>query len=307
VVGSNGGVLATREVVQQADLVIFVGCRAGSTTTEHWRYPTRNVPIVHIDIDPSVISANYQTAHAVVGDAQLVLEALYAVLSASMMGRARSNFDGRAAVARARKAKFDAFHKLAAEHTRPIRPERVLSELHRVLPHDAVVVADPGTPCPYVSGYYEVVEAGRSFITNRAHGALGYSMAAAAGAWFGRPSARCVSLMGDGSFGFTVGELETLMRYKVPLLMVVFSNATYGWIKASQKASYGSRYFAVDFSRTEHARVAAEYGVKTWKVEDPDVLGGVLGKAVEWGGPALVDVVTQSLEEAEAPVLQWMG
>jgi acetolactate synthase-1/2/3 large subunit len=113
--------------------------------------------------------------------------------------------------------------------------------------------------------------------------------------------------MGDGSFGFTVGELETLMRYKVPLLMVVFSNATYGWIKASQKASYGSRYFAVDFSRTEHARVAAEYGVKTWKVEDPDVLGGVLGKAVEWGGPALVDVVTQSLEEAEAPVLQWMG
>ena len=53
--------------------------------------------------------------------------------------------------------------------------------------------------------------------------------------------------MGDGSFGFAVGELETVVRCKVPLLMIVFSNATYGWIKASQKASYGRRYFSVDF------------------------------------------------------------
>jgi acetolactate synthase-1/2/3 large subunit len=176
-----------------------------------------------------------------------------------------------------------------------------------VLPPDAIVVADPGTPCPYASAYYPMRVAGRHFITNRAHGALGYSMAAAAGAWFGRPSTKCVSLMGDGSFGFTVGELETIVRYKVPLLMIVFSNSTYGWIKASQKASYGQRYFSVDFSRTEHARVAAEYGVKTWKVEDPQALGGVLAQAAEHGGPALVDVVAQSLEDAAAPVLQWMG
>jgi acetolactate synthase-1/2/3 large subunit len=53
--------------------------------------------------------------------------------------------------------------------------------------------------------------------------------------------------------------------------------------------------------------VAAEYGVKTWKVEDPEALGGVLQKAVEHGGPALVDVVAQPLEQAAAPVLQWMG
>jgi acetolactate synthase-1/2/3 large subunit len=265
------------------------------------------VPIVHIDIDPSVISANYQTAHAVVGDARLALEALHAFIASNLSGRARSDFDGAAVVARARKAKYDIFQKLAGDGLRPIRPERVIAELQRLLPSDAIVVADPGTPCPYVSGYYEMLEPGRHFITNRAHGALGYSMPAATGAWFGRPSTKCVSLMGDGSFGFTVGELETIMRYKVPLLMIVFSNATYGWIKASQKASYGARYFSVDFSRTEHARVAAEYGVKSWKVEDPAELGGVLRQAAEYGGAALVDVVSQSLEEAAAPVLQWMG
>jgi acetolactate synthase-1/2/3 large subunit len=305
VIGANGGVVATREVVQQADLVIFIGCRAGSTTTEHWKYPSRDIPIVHIDVDPSVISANYRTTHALAGDARLVLEALHAQLAAR--ARPRSEGSGSDAVARARKAKFDAFDKLAAECVRPIRPERVLSELHRALPRDAIVVADPGTPCPYVAAYYPLLEAGRSFITNRAHGALGYAMSAAAGAWFAQPRRKCVALIGDGSFGFCVGELETIVRHKVPLTMIVFSNAAYGWIKASQKASYGRRYYSVDFDRTDHALIARGYGVKSWKVEDPDALGGVLREAAAHDGPTLVDVIAQSLEEAAAPVLQWMG
>ena len=68
-----------------------------------------------------------------------------------------------------------------------------------------------------------------------------YALPAAVAAWYGRPNARCVSLMGDGSFGFALAELETAMRYKIPLLMIVFSNASFASIKASQRASYGKR------------------------------------------------------------------
>jgi acetolactate synthase-1/2/3 large subunit len=307
VVGLNGGVLATRAVVQQADLVIFVGCRAGSTTTERGAQPSRDLPIVHIDIDPMAVSANYETAHALIGDARLVLHALLEALQRQIPAPTPGGLGGAAVVARARQAKREAFERLATSGERPIRPERVLAELNRLLPPDAIVVADPGTPCPYVSAYYELRETGRHFITNRAHGALGYSMAAAVGAWFAQPRSRCVAIMGDGSFGFAVGELETVVRCKVPLLMLVFSNATFGWIKASQKASYGERYFSVDFSATDHARVARAYGVKSWRVEDPDRLGPVLRDAAERDGPALVDIVVQSLEDAAAPVLQWMG
>ena len=113
--------------------------------------------------------------------------------------------------------------------------------------------------------------------------------------------------MGDGSFGFTVGELETIVRLKVPLVMVVISNATYGWIKAGQKAGFDARYFAVDFSRTDHAAVAAAYGVKSWRVEDPQALAGVLAAALDHGGPALVDVICQPLHEARAPVSEWVA
>ncbi len=307
VVGLNGGVIATRAVVEQADLVVFVGCRAGSTTTERGAQPGRHVPIVHIDVDPAAVSANYQTAHALVGDARLVLEALHDQLQ-SQLGQLQPEGRGGAALAtRARQAKFAAFDALAATDAQPIRPERVLAELNRVLPRDAVVVADPGTPCPYVSAYYQMRDAGRHFITNRAHGALGYSLSAAVGAWFAGPQRKCVSIMGDGSFGFSVGELETVTRCKVPLLMLVFSNATFGWIKASQKASYGGRYFSVDFSRTDHARIAAAYGVRSWSGTDPADLGRVLREALEHDGPALVDIVVQPLEDAAAPVLQWMG
>jgi acetolactate synthase-1/2/3 large subunit len=113
--------------------------------------------------------------------------------------------------------------------------------------------------------------------------------------------------MGDGSFGFTAGELETIVRLKVPLLMVVISNSTYGWIKAGQKSGFGQRYFSVDFSRTDHARVAEAFGVKAFKAEQPEDLKPALAAAAELGAPALVDVITQPLHEAHAPVSEWVA
>ncbi len=305
VVGSNGGVPATRAVVDEADLVVFVGCRAGSVTTERWRSPAAGVKIVHIDADPMVISANYRTDAALVSDVRLAFEALNRALDEA--GAEAVDFGGRDRVAAARSEKFAAFEELAVSDARPIRPERVVAALNAVLPPDAVVVADPGTPCPYFSAFYRIPRAGRHFITNRAHGALGYSLAASVGAQVGRPGAKVVSVMGDGSFGFAVGELETVTRLRLPILFLVFSNGVYGWIKAGQKSGFGERYFSVDFSRTDHARVAAAYGLKSWRVENPAELDRVLAEAVEHDGPTLVDVISQPLHEAKAPVSAWVA
>ncbi len=305
VVGSNGGTQPTRAVVQAADLVVFVTCRAGSVTTERWRYPAPGkVTVIQLDIDPAVIGTNYPVAVGLAGDARLTLAALREELERA---GAQAGDWGRKAVAAAKQEKFSAFRLLAESNERPIKPERVVAELNRVLPGEAVVVADPGTPCPYFSAYYENDLTGRHFISNRAHGALGYSMAAAVGAHFGRPDAKIVSVMGDGSFGFTVGELETICRLKIPLAMVVISNASYGWIKAGQKSGFGERYFSVDFSRTDHAAVASAFGVKSYRVEDPAKLRDTLKLAVEASEPVLVDVLCQPLQEARAPVSEWIA
>jgi acetolactate synthase-1/2/3 large subunit len=302
VVGSNGGTPETRSIVDTADLVIFVGCRAGSVTTERWRHPAPGkARIIHIDVDAETIGTNYVADVPLVSDARLALAALNAALD-----DLRRPLES-AAVAKAKAAKFAQFETLASSTDRPIKPERVVKELSSVLDADAIVVADPGTPCPYLSAYYPVRKAGRTLFSNRAHGALGYSLAAAVGAHFGRPSVKTVAVMGDGSFGMCAGELETLVRYKLPITLVVIRNAVYGWIKAGQKTGYGQRYFSVDFGVTDHAKVAEAFGVKSWSVEDPAKLGAALKEAIAYHGPTLVDIACQPLQEARAPVSEWVA
>jgi len=87
----------------------------------------------------------------------------------------------------------------------------------------------------------------------------------------------------------------------------VISNASYGWIKAGQRSGYGERYFDVDFSVTDHAAVAAAFGIKSWRVTEPGELNKALKKAIEHSGPSLVDIVCQPLQEAKAPVSEWIA
>jgi acetolactate synthase I/II/III large subunit len=302
VVGSNGGTEPTRHVVDAADLIVFVGCRAGSVTTERWRHPAPGAAtIIHIDVDPGVMGANYRPDAAIVGDAKLCLGALSVAVAKKEAGGAQQ------LVGAARKEKYAAFRELAKSNEAPIRPERIVNELQKVLPEDAVIVADPGTPCPYFSAYYEIRDTGRTFISNRAHGALGFALPAVVGAYYGRSGSKCVAITGDGSFGMSVGELETIKRLDIPVTIVVISNSVFGWIKAGQRSGYEGRYFSVDFTRTDHAAVAEAYGIKTWTVRDPAELGPALKAAVELDKPTLVDVITQPLQEARAPVSEWVA
>jgi acetolactate synthase I/II/III large subunit len=301
VVGSNGGTPETRGIVDNADLIFFIGCRAGSVTTERWRHPLPgHSKVIHLDIDPAVPGANYRTDAALICDAKVGLKMLREALANQHRLLDRSRLET------AKEQKFAKFQALAESLDKPIKPERLVAELTRVLDSDAIVVADAGTPCPYFSAYHLVRRPGR-FFSNRAHGALGYSLPAAIGAHFARPSVKCVSVMGDGSFGFTCGELETAVRYRLPITFVVISNASYGWIKAGQKAGYSQRYFSVDFAATDHAAVAAAFGIKSWRVTEPTELGRALKQALTSSEPTLVDVVCQPLQEAKAPVSEWIA
>jgi acetolactate synthase-1/2/3 large subunit len=306
VVGSNGGVAETREAVDAADLVIFVGCRAGSVTTERWRHPATTTKTVFIDIDERIFTANYDPVATVTGDAALALAAIDGVLAADGFSPPARTLNADA-ITEMKRRKFAAFDALANSDETPIRPERLVAALQRTLPADCVVAADPGTPCPYLSAYLRTDPARQTVFSNRAHGALGYSMSAATGAWFGRPNAKPIAMMGDGSFGFCCGELETLVRHNVPVTMIVVSNAVYGWIKAGQKSGYDGRYYSVDFNRTDHKAVAEAFGVKAWRVEDPAELDAALAAAIRHDGPALVDVLCQPLQEANAPVSEWVA
>jgi len=301
VVGSNGGSIHTRETLNNSDLVVFIGCRAGSVTTEKWQYPDKKKKIIHIDIDSSVINANYKSHISMVAEIKSTLVEANKLLKSK-------NFKGDQIVKEVKKKKFKKFYELAADNDNLIKPERKIKELNDQLPKDTYVVVDPGTPCPYFAAYYNFHESGRYFITNRAHGALGYALPASIGVQIGKPKNKVISVMGDGSFGFAVGELETAVRLKLPIIFIVISNGVYGWIKAGQKSKFEKRYFSVDFNRTDHAKVAEAYGVKSWKIQSSNELNEKINEAINFNkGPCLLDIITQPLQDANAPVSEWIA
>lgn len=307
VVGGNGGLPWRHDLVRTADLVFQVGGGTGSVTTEKWTLPTPGAAtMLQLDTNADSIGRNYEITTGIQADAKLGLAALLEEVGRLGAGDNGDRWDP-AEIERGGAEHADAVKGLFASRESPVRPERLLRELLAALPTRSVVLADPGTPCPYLSAYWRLSEAGRWFVTPRAFGALGYSLPAVVGAYFARPDCgRIVGMMGDGSFGISAGELETLARLDLPLTLIVCNNSSFGWIKAGQK-SRGGKYFSVDFGHTDNARVAEAFGLRASRVEDPEELSEAMRDALTHTGPFLLDVVTQPLEETNAPVSKWIA
>jgi acetolactate synthase-1/2/3 large subunit len=301
VVGSNGGLPYRHEILREADVLLVVGCSLGSVTTEKWTLPERGkARVLQLDVDPERLGHNYEIEVGIVADARRGLEALLDECSGS-----KGKIDPEE-IARRRRSYLESVEEFHSGET-PIRPERFLTELLPRVSAGTVMCVDPGTGCPYLSAYYRLPQAGRWFVSPRAHGALGYALPAVCGAYFARPDAsRVLGIMGDGSFGISCGELETLKRLSLPVTLVVFNNAGYGWIKAGQKVR-GRKYYSVDFSDSDHAAIARAFGLAARRVESPDELPSAIEESLTSKGPFLLDVVVQPLHEARAPVSKWIA
>ena len=236
------------------------------------------------------------------GDAKLILADLVAAVR-ERAPRPRPAVAARIAGLRAAWWKTQAA-AMESDQT-PIKPQRVMAALRRVLPRDAVVIADAGTPTPYVSAFLEIPEPGRQVIIPRAYGGLGYAIPAVVGAALARPGRAVVGLCGDGSFGMSAGELETLGRLGLPVVIVNFSNRSFGWIKALQSIHSDGRYLGVDFSGSDHAAMARASGMDGIRVEAAADLEAALTRALASGAPTLVDVSTESEEKDLPPVSSW--
>ena len=307
VIGSNGGLAYRHELLRASDLLMYIGCSQGSVTTEKWTLPApdTDATILHLDTSAEPLGRNYSTEIGLLSDAKRGLAVLVEELDDRLGGRPGERVDPDE-IEQRRRAYLESIDEFDSSAT-PIRPERFVAELARLLPEKSVLCVDPGTPCPYLAAYYRLPQAGRWWACPRAHGALGYALPAVVGAHFARPDARrVVGVMGDGSFGCSVGELETLVRLNLPVTLIVLNNAAYGWIKAGQRVQ-GGKYYSVDFSDSNHAQIASAYGLRGLRVERPEELSDALQRALAHDGPALVDVVVQPLEKARAPVSKWVA
>ena len=308
VVGDNGYRDYANRFVADADLLFYIGCKTGSVTTIKWSLPDpRTAPkIMHLDIDPQLIGNNYRTDVGLVGDAQLILADLVAALRARLAAGTLATPKGTAVTVEADRAEWWAgvADAMASDQV-PLKPQRIMAALNRVLPDDTIVVADAGTPTPYVCAYHEVRRPGRQVIIPRAYGGLGYAIPATVGAKLARPDRPVVGLSGDGSFNMSAGELETLARLDLPVVIINFNNSCFGWIKTIQSIQLDGHYLGVDFSTIDHAAVARAFGMQGVRVERADELEDVLSEALASGRPTLIDVPSESEEKDLPQVKSW--
>jgi acetolactate synthase I/II/III large subunit len=306
IVGGNGARPYANGVVTDCDLLILVGTRTDSTTTQNWTIPPRRPgpAVIHIDVDAWQLGNNYETRIGLIADARSALEDLTSAIGSVSESAERTLWIDR--IAAAKRAYFDDQASFMASDSQPIKPQRVIATLKRLLPEDTVIVADPGTPTPYIGAQYLLPRPGRWTVIPRAHGGLGYALPACVGAYYARPEARTVSLLGDGSFGMSVGELETISRLNLPITLVHFNNGCFGWIKELQHLYHEQRYFSVDFNPVDYAGIARGFGLKSWHVADPADLQPALAAALDHGGPAFVDVVTEAQMTETPPVQAWL-
>ena len=181
----------------------------------------------------------------------------------------------------------------------------MIHAVNRRLPESAVVIADAGTPTPYITKFLRLRGGGSRFIIPRAYGGLGYAIPAVVGAFLARPDARVVGMFGDGSLGMSAGELETLARLNVPAVLIHFNNGTFGWIKALQAIHSGGRFMSVDFTSGDMSSVAKAFGIESYRVTTPDELESALDTAFSYDGPVFLDVVSESEVTELPPVYSW--
>lgn len=300
VVGGNGSRPFGNQAVLDADLIVFVGCKTDSVTTMKWRLPVPgSVPVIQIDVDARELGVNYTLAVGLAGDAELCLTALCEEL-AGTPGR-QPWLD----VPTLRDQWMAQQQALILSNAQPIKPPRVLDTLSRLLPRDSLIVADAGTGTPLTAALY-ASPAGRHVVIPRGYGGLGYALPGVVGAALARPGRQVVGLMGDGSFGMATGDLETISRLGIPVLLLQFNNSTFGWIKALQRLHCNERYFGVDFSKdTDYVGIARGFGVDGVRVEDPGDLEPAIKRGLAESGPFFIDVVTESEETEPPPVPDW--
>lgn len=282
------------DLLARSDCIIVVGCKLGEVATKRFTIIPHATPLIHIDVVAEEIGRTTKADVALAADARLALQDLSAALAAGMQERRQS----REVYLNEVVTKLAAWNETARERTtsteRPVNIGRILGELNKALPADAVLVADGGFAAHWGALLFDTKQAGRTFVADRGFASIGYGLPGAMGAKLGVGEGRqVVSLTGDGGFNMTLGELETARRLGVSFVLCVFNNAASGYVKALQHSLYGEgNYQSSDLIEMDYAKVANAMGCLGIRVEDPEELAAAFQKGFEHkDGPVVLDIV----------------
>ena len=292
------GTTAGNGIAADADVVISVGCRFTDWSASSYRkgisFSLPPGKLIQIDIDPQEIGKNYPAEVGILADAKTALAALVEAVDV------RSESDSAEHLAQLDELKEKWAEQIAGRTDSsdfPFTSQRPLRDLRRVLDRDAFVIAGSGNPQGAVKQSFPVYEP-RTFMTSGGYSSMGWAVPAAIGAKLANPDRQVACVLGDGDFLMTAQELGVVAQHNIPVCFVVANNQGYMSIRGGQR-KITDRHVLSEFARRdgspygiEIADVARGFGIRSWRVDDPDGLESTLREAVECDEPTIVEVPT---------------
>lgn len=286
--GIIGGDAITRSL-QEADVILAVGCRFSS-----WLWG-KNGPlspggplqkIIHIDIDPSIIGKLTRVEVGIQGDAKAVLRDILELL---ILKKVKVDDRGwTSSLVETYRSYREEMNQLLLDDQPVLHPARLAKEIGEFLPEQALVVFDGGHTTFWSNDFTPILEP-RTRFHEPGNSQLGYGTPYAHAIKLLYPDRQVFSITGDGSFGFSLQELDTARRYGIQVIHIIHNNSAWGIQQSSQQNMYNYSY-GVDLSGTNYADIAKGFGCYGERVSHLKDIKPALKRALASGLPAVIDV-----------------
>lgn len=285
----NLGSLGRRYGLVKSDAVILIGTPIDFRLSygESRLFP-QDPKLIEIMMDPNKIGLNRDVDAGIVGDTKAVLSQLMEALSgAGYQSKGKSWVEEVMAEDRALKA---ADEELLNSNANPIHPMRLCKELRDVLDEDATVIGDGGDIVTFAARVLNINRPGH-WLDPGQFGCLGAGSGFAAAAQLARPGKQVCIVYGDGGFGLTGFDVESYVRFKLPIVSVVGNNGAWNQTTQGVKRRGGSGLATYLSQDTDYAKIMEGMGGHAERVTEPDEIRPALERAFASGKPALLDVV----------------
>lgn len=266
------------DVFSRADLILAVGYGLVEYAPKNWN-PTIDKKIVHIDFTSSEVDLHYVPEVEIVSDIRESLELLEGMLSTNKKSRCAIDLH----------ASFSQeFERIGSRKTWPVRPPQILYRIRKVLSDSDILVSDVGTCKFWAAKFYPVYD-NNTFILSNGFASMGFSLPTAMVAKLVHPDRRVVALSGDGGFLMNMQDLETAVRMKLGMVIVIFNDQSYNLIKWKSMKKFGTSY-GVDFKNPDFIKVAEGFGAVGLRLESAEDFEPMLREALTRDVPVIIDV-----------------
>jgi len=284
-----GSPSTVRDRLLAADAMLVIGCRLNEPTTFGYTMPAADARWIHVDLAPERAEGLPRPERAVEADARAFLRAANerlvgkAVLDAELVRtRQAANETDRAAWEGASDVDDSDWDGPG------VHPGRVITTLRRILPDDAIITSDAGNFAGWAARGFRFRRPG-TFL-GPTSGAMGYALPAAIAAALVHHDRPVVALVGDGGMAMTMAELETAVREKARIIVLVFDNERYGTIRMWQERRKTGVGVATELGPIDFAAVARAMGARGVRVDRDADLEGALRQAMAEDRPTVIQL-----------------